>query len=162
MKGHGFLSSANPGADCENFDHDNFESSCIDALDGRTVADTDKAFGWIRGDIDDTDALGGSVRLDWSFENVEFMSLTGYESNEWDKWEDNSGMEFASFVLFRQSSETDQYSQEFRWDVFRRRAKALDSRALCAERRGEPGRAPCSSPIIHPQVSEASVAAAVQ
>ena len=138
VKGHGFLSSVNPGADCENFDHDNFESSCIDALDGRTVADTDKAFGWIRGDIDDTDALGGSVRLDWSFENVEFMSLTGYESNEWDKWEDNSGMEFASFVLFRQSSENRPVLAGVPLDIFRRRAKALDCRSLCAKGRGEP------------------------
>ena len=115
VKAHGF---AEPGTDipysCTDIDMDNFETTCEDGFGGETIPDTDKAFGFINNDIDDTTAWGGSIRLDWSLDAFDFLSLTGYETNEWDKWEDNTGLRSPVLVAFRQKAETDQLTQEFR------------------------------------------------
>ena len=116
VKAHGL---AAPGSDvpysCTNVDMDNFETDCEDGFGGETLSETDKAFGFIDNDIDDTTAWGGSARLDWSFDSFDFLSLTGYETNEWDKWEDNTGLRSPVLVAFRQKADTDQFSQEFRF-----------------------------------------------
>ena len=115
VKAHGFTA---PGTDipysCTDIDLDNFESSCEDGFGGETLSGTDRAFGGIANDIDDTDAWGGSLRLDWSFDGFDFMSLTGFETNEWDKWEDNTGLRAPILVGFRQKADSDQVTQEFR------------------------------------------------
>ena len=116
VKAHGF---AAPGTDaaysCSDIDMDSFRTSCEDGFGGETIPDTGKAFGYIDNDIDNTSAWGGLVRLDWSFDGFDFLSLTGMESNEWDKWEDNTGLRSPPLVTFRQKADTDQISQEFRW-----------------------------------------------
>ncbi|MEO1081725.1 MAG: TonB-dependent receptor [Pseudomonadota bacterium] len=115
VKAHGFTE---PGTDvpysCNDIDLDDFKSTCEDGFGGETLSGTDRAFGGISNDLDDTDAWGGSIRLDRSFEGFDFMSLTGFETNEWDKWEDNSGLRAPILVGFRQKADTDQVTHEFR------------------------------------------------
>ncbi len=115
VKAHGF---AAPGTDvaysCTDINIDTFKTTCEDGFGGETISHTDKAFGFIENDIDDTTAWGASVRLDWSLGSADFMSLTGFETNDWDKWEDNTGLRSPVLVAFRQKADTDQISQEFR------------------------------------------------
>ena len=116
VKAHGLAEAGTDVAySCPNVDMDNFETNCEDGFGGETLSDTDKAFGFIDNDMDDTTAWGGSARLDWSFDSFDFLSLTGYETNEWDKWEDNTGLRSPILVSFRQKADTDQLSQEFRF-----------------------------------------------
>ncbi len=115
VKAHGF---AEPGTDipysCTDIDIDDFKTTCEDGFGGETLSGTDEAFGGINNDVDDTDAWGGSVRFDWSFDGFDLMSLTGFETNEWDKWEDNTGLRSPILVGFRQQADTDQITHEFR------------------------------------------------
>ena len=115
VKAHGF---AAPGTDvpysCTDIDLDDFTTTCEDGFGCETLSATDEAFGGICNDIDDTDAWGGSVRLDWSFDGFDLLSLTGFETNEWDKWEDNSGLRAPILIGFRQQADSDQVTQEFR------------------------------------------------
>lgn len=116
VKAHGF---AAPGTDvaysCTDINLDTFRTTCEDGFGGETLPGTDEAFGLIDNDIDDTTAWGASVRLDWAFNGFDFLSLTGYETNDWDKWEDNSGLRSPILVAFRQKADTDQFTQEFRF-----------------------------------------------
>lgn len=116
VKAHGF---AAPGTDvaysCTDVDMDDFRTTCEDGFGGETIPDTDKAFGFIDNDIDDTEAWGTSARLDVAFDGFDFMSLTAFETNDWNKWEDNTGLRSPVLVSFRQKADTDQFSQEFRF-----------------------------------------------
>ena len=116
VKAHGF---AAPGTDvpysCSDIDLEDFRTSCEDGFGGETLSETDRAFGGIGNDIDNTDAWGGSVRLNWSFDGFDVLSLTGYETNEWDKWEDNTGLRAPILVGFRQKADSDQITQEIRF-----------------------------------------------
>tara|TARA_R110002074_G_scaffold28352_1_gene81666 strand:+ start:5459 stop:7444 length:1986 start_codon:yes stop_codon:yes gene_type:complete len=119
MKSHGLVDPDDPTQDfygCQDIDIDDFKTSCIQGLTGRgTNSKTDEVYSEIKNDIDDIDALGGFVRLDWQFGDVNFMSLTSYEENQYDHWEENDGLKDLSFILFRQKSDTEQWAQEFRF-----------------------------------------------
>jgi iron complex outermembrane receptor protein len=109
LKAHGVC----PG----NMDIDNFNNGCVNAeWDGLTPnSETDEAYSELKNDIDDITAFGGSIRFDKDYEGFTFMSLTAWEENEYDHWEDADALNDISFVLFRQKSETEQFTQEFRW-----------------------------------------------
>ena len=125
IKSHGLFVAGDPGgAPCDNLDIDDHETTCVDLFGGSTNSNTDEVYSELDNDFDDIDAFGGSVRLDWSHDNFDFMSLTAIENNTYDHWEENDGLEDIPFVLFRQKADTDQFSQEFRFtssaDVDRR------------------------------------------
>lgn len=116
IKAHGLYAAGDPGgAPCNDLDIDNHTTTCVDGFGGSANPNTDEVFSELRNDIDDIEAFGGSVRLDWALEGFNFLSLTAYESNEYDHWEENDGLQDVPFVLFRQLADTSQWSQEFRF-----------------------------------------------
>ena len=116
IKAHGLFVAGDPGgAACDNLNIDDHRTTCVDLFGGSTNPHTDEVYSELRNDFDDIDAVGGSVRLDMAFDGFDFMSLTAIENNTYDHWEENDGLEDIPFVLFRQKSDTDQLSQEFRF-----------------------------------------------
>ena len=115
IKAHGLFMAGDPGgAPCMNLDIDDHSSNCVGLFGTGTDSSTDETYSELRNDKDDIEAFGGSARLDWDFDNFTLMSLTAYEENEYDHWEENDGLEDVPFVLFRQKADTEQWSQEFR------------------------------------------------
>lgn len=116
IKAHGLHMAGDPGgAACDDLDIDDHVSTCVGLFGSVTNPNTDETYSELQNDKDDITAFGGSARLDWQFEGFSFMSLTAFEQNEYDHWEENDGLEDVPFVLFRQKSETEQWSQEFRF-----------------------------------------------
>ena len=115
IKAHGLYRAGDPGgATCTNLDIDDHSSDCVGLFGTGTNSKTDKTYSELRNDEDDIEAFGGSARLDWDFDDFTFMSLTAYEENKYDHWEENDGLEDVAFVLFRQKADTEQLSQEIR------------------------------------------------
>nr|MCS5688245.1 TonB-dependent receptor [Acidimicrobiales bacterium] len=115
IKAHGLFMAGDPGgATCDDLDIDDHTSTCVGLFDTITNPNTDETYSELQNDKDDITAFGGSVRLDWDFDNFSLMSLTAFEQNDYDHWEENDGLEDVPFVLFRQKADTEQWSQEFR------------------------------------------------
>ena len=107
--------SSGDGPACNNLNIDDFNSRCISIFDELTPnGETHQVYSELRNDRDDIEAFGGSVRFEQEFGGFTFMSLTAFETNEYDHWEENDGLRDTSFVLFRQKSDTDTWTQEFR------------------------------------------------
>ncbi len=115
IKAHGLYVAGDPGgATCNDLDIDDHSSSCVGLFGTGTNPNTDETWSELRDDRDNIEAFGGSARLDWDFDNFTLMSLTAYEENAYDHWEENDGLEDIAFVLFRQKADTEQWSQEVR------------------------------------------------
>ncbi len=114
IKAHGLLDDPVTFAPCTSpLDLDNFNTQCL-TFDGNTgVADNDKVISELTNSRDDITAFGGSANLKWNTGGLEVTSITAYEQNTYDHWEDSDGLA-APFVNFRQKSDTQQWSQELR------------------------------------------------
>ncbi|MCG8443431.1 MAG: TonB-dependent receptor [Caulobacterales bacterium] len=113
IKSHGLFDDPEAGTPCSDLDIDDLTTTCLDLFGGPTFADTDVVTSELSNDRDDISAFGGSVRADWDLGGPVLTSITAFEGNTYDHWEDADGIPIA-FINFRQKSETDQWSQEFR------------------------------------------------
>lgn len=112
MKFHGFVDPTNSG-DCSDFDFDDLQTSCLSLTGQPTNSKTDEAYSDLRNDVDDINSFGSSITYNRSFSNFDLTSITAYEENSYNHWEDADATS-EPFLFFRQKSDTKQWSQEFR------------------------------------------------
>ena len=112
MKFHGFVDPSTQG-ECTNLNFDNLNTSCVSGTGQPTNSENDQAYSDLRNDVDDIEAFGASVTYTRAFDTFDFTSITAYEENTYDHWEDADATP-EPYLFFRQKSETDQLSQEFR------------------------------------------------
>ena len=114
IKSHGLFDDAVLGTPCTDFDLDDLTTTCVDLFGEPTVADTDKVTSELSKDRDDITAYGAFIRGEFGLANgATLTSITAYEGNKYDHWEDADGIAIP-FVFFRQKSDTDQWTQELR------------------------------------------------
>jgi iron complex outermembrane recepter protein len=114
IKSHGLLDDPDLWTPCSDLDLDNLTTTCVDLIGAPTIPDTDKVTSELSDDKDDISAVGGFLRADWSLSTgATLTSITAFEGNHYDHWEDADGIAIP-FVNFRQKSDTDQWTQEFR------------------------------------------------
>lgn len=63
--------------------------------------------------LEDLDAWGGSLRIDWTYGTLTFTSVSSYESTELERNEDSDAQANHLFQFY-QENELDQWSQDFR------------------------------------------------
>ena len=114
IKSHGmFADTGFGGPDCTTPDLDDLKTSCVDGFGGATISDNDVVTSDLRNDRDDIDVLGGSVTAKLELGENLLTFISGYEQNTYDHWEDSDGIPLP-FVMFRQKSDTSQWSHELR------------------------------------------------
>jgi iron complex outermembrane receptor protein len=113
FKGHGLYADSASLAPCADINTNNFSSSCVDFFDNPTIATPEVIQSDLRDDRDNIKALGGSITIRKDFASASLTSITAYESNTFDHWEDSDSIPIA-FVNFRQHAKTRQWSQELR------------------------------------------------
>jgi len=114
IKSHGLFDDATLGTPCTDLDLDNLTTTCVDLFGAPTNPNNDEVTSELSEDRDDITAYGGSVNANLGFSGgTTLTSITAYEGNTYDHWEDSDGIAIP-FVNFRQKSETDQWTQELR------------------------------------------------
>jgi iron complex outermembrane receptor protein len=113
FKGHGLYADSASLAPCTDINTDNFSSSCVDYFDNPTIATPEVIQSDLGNDRDNINAFGGSITIRKDFAGASLTSITAYESNTFDHWEDSDSIPIA-FVNFRQHAKTRQWSQELR------------------------------------------------
>jgi iron complex outermembrane receptor protein len=113
FKGHGLYVDPESLGPCTDIDTNNFSSSCVDFFDNPTIATPEVVQSDVRNDRDNIRAFGGSITTQKDFGSASLTSITAYESNTFDHWEDSDSIPIA-FVNFRQYAKTQQWSQELR------------------------------------------------
>ena len=114
IKSHGlFADTGFGGPACVNIDLDDLKSSCVDGFGAAVIEDNDVVTSDLANDRDDIEAFGISATYKLDRGDYTITSITAIEQNEYDHWEDADGLP-VPFVLFRQKSDTDQFSQEIR------------------------------------------------
>jgi iron complex outermembrane receptor protein len=96
------------------FDFDDLNTSCEGRDGSPNNSNNDEAWGNVENDVDDIEAAGGSLRLDYDGDSFSLMSLTAYEENDYNHWESNDGFRDLGLFQFRQISSAEQWTQEFR------------------------------------------------
>ena len=114
--------------------------NCVDLNGFRDTADNTENFGNLVDPIEKVDAGGASIHLTWDTDALQFVSITAYETNQFQRQEDSDASPASNFH-FNQDSEADQVTQEFRLaspdgDSFRWIAGAF---AFWEETRGDTG-----------------------
>ena len=114
IKSHGlFANTGFGGPACADIDLDDLSSSCVDGFGGAVIEDNDIVTSDLAEDRDDIEAFGLSATYKLDRGDYTVTSITAIEHNEYDHWEDADGLP-VPFVLFRQKSDTEQFSQEIR------------------------------------------------
>jgi iron complex outermembrane receptor protein len=113
FKGHGLLADSVSLNPCTDIDTNNFSSGCVDFFDNPTISNPAVVQSDVRNDRDNIKALGSSITVRKDFGGANLTSITAYESNTYDHWEDSDSIPIA-FVNFRQYAKTRQWSQELR------------------------------------------------
>ena len=117
IKSHGVFADAAAAMifdqNCTDIDLDNLETSCIDLFENPTIPDNNVVTSDLANDRDDISTYGGSATINWDLGGPKLTSISAFEHNKYDHWEDADGIPLP-FVMFRQKSDTDQWSQEFR------------------------------------------------
>ncbi len=113
FKGHGLYEDSASLTPCADINTDSLSSRCVDFFDNPTISTPEVIQSDLRNDRDDIKALGGSITILKDFANASLTSITAYESNTFDHWEDSDSIPIA-FVNFRQHAKTRQWSQELR------------------------------------------------
>jgi iron complex outermembrane receptor protein len=115
IKTHGLFADAGfGGAPCADIDLDDLSTTCVDGFGGATNAANDEVISDLRDDRDDITAFGASLTGNFDVgTDLTLTSISAYEENTYDHWEDADGLPLP-FVLFRQKSDTEQWSQELR------------------------------------------------
>jgi iron complex outermembrane receptor protein len=113
FKGHGLFADSVSLNPCTDIDTNNFSSSCVDFFDNPTISNPAVVQSDVRNDRDNIKALGSSITVRKDFGGANLTSITAYESNSYDHWEDSDSIPIA-FVNFRQYAKTRQWSQELR------------------------------------------------
>lgn len=113
FKGHGLYADSVSLSPCADVNTNNFASSCVDFFDNPTITTPEVIQSDVRNDRDNIKAFGGSITTRKDFASASLTSITAYESNTFDHWEDSDSIPIA-FVNFRQYAKTQQWSQELR------------------------------------------------
>lgn len=121
IKAHGLVGPDGNPCPRSLVDTDNLNTACVMPTLGifepeREGTPTYSDNGVVNNDtngFDKIDAWGAFANINWTMENASLRSITAYETNDYDHYEDADGTPIP-FVTFRQKSSTNQFSQEFR------------------------------------------------